>query len=432
MQTEAPDCSDSVDVDALVRALGRDALAASRVLATVSTEQKNAVLHTLAGLIEARAEFLIAENAKDLEAGRASGLTQALLDRLALTPARIAGMTEGIRQVAALPDPVGALLHTYHHPKGFVIEKKRVPIGVIGIIYESRPNVTIDCAALCLKSGNATILRGGKEAIHSNLALAGLVGEAIARHDLPKGVVSLIPTTDRAATRALLGLDEYVHCLIPRGGEGLIRFVAENARMPVLKHYDGVCSVYVDTAADPAMARELVVNAKCQRPSVCNAAENLVIHQELLETQLPGIARALVEAGVELRADGPSRAALARAGVVSKEATEDDFRTEYLDYILSIKTVASLEEAIEFINTHGSGHSDAIVTADEVAARRFQGAVDSATVYWNVSTRFTDGFEFGLGAEIGISTDRMHARGPVGLEELTSYKYVITGHGELK
>lgn len=432
MNSAPSETPNPVDLGALVRSLGQEALAASRILATTPTERKNAVLHTLGDLLEARAEELLAENARDLEAGRASGLSRALLDRLALTEARLAGMIEGVRQIAALPDPVGARLHLYDHPKGFQIEKRRVPIGVIGIIYESRPNVTIDCAALCLKSGNATILRGGKEAIHSNLALANLVTEALTRHGLPKGAAQLIPTTDRAATRALLELDAYVHCLIPRGGEGLIRFVAENARMPVLKHYDGVCSVFVDTQADVAMARDIVVNAKAQRPSVCNAAENLVVHRDVLASHLPPIAAALVEKGVELRADDEALAVLSEAGIGAKQATDEDWRTEYLDLIISIKTVGSAAEAIEFINTHGSGHSDAIVTTDKATARVFQGAVDSATVYWNVSTRFTDGFEFGLGAEIGISTDRMHARGPVGLEELTSYKYVITGHGEVK
>lgn len=424
--------SSITELEALVRQLAHDALTASRILATTSTETKNAVLETLADLIEERAEFLRAENAKDLVAGRESGLPAPLLDRLELTDARIAGMAEGMRQVAALPDPVGAILKTYDHPKGFVIRKRRVPIGVIGIIYESRPNVTIDCAALCLKSGNAAVLRGGKEAFRSNVALVGLIGEALRRHGVTENAVRFIPTTDRAALSILLKLDELIHCLIPRGGEGLVRFVAENARMPVLKHYDGVCNLYLDPSADPGIARDVVVNAKCQRPSVCNAAENLVVHTEALHSLLPGIARALVENGVELRADEASGAALAAAGIESVAASEEDFRTEYLDRILAIKTVGSAEEAIDFINTHGSGHSDAILAEDAATAERFLDAVDSATVYWNVSTRFTDGFEFGLGAEIGVSTDRLHARGPVGLEELTSYKYVISGRGETK
>ncbi len=415
-----------------VRQLAREALAASRELATTPTETKNAVLRTLAGLIEERAESLRAENARDLEAGRAAGLSVPLLDRLELTPARIAAMAEGVRQVATLPDPVGELLKSHSHPKGFVIRKRRVPIGVIGIIYESRPNVTIDCAALCLKSGNATVLRGGKEAFHSNTALAALVAEALRTHGVTEHAVRFIPTTDRAALSILLKLDAYIHCLIPRGGEGLVRFVAEHARMPVLKHYDGVCSVYVDSSASVEMAVSVVVNAKCQRPSVCNAAENLVVDAKALESHLLPVARALAEGKVELRADERALVALNAAGIPALAATEEDFRTEYLDYIIAIKTVDSVDDAIHFINTHGSGHSDAILAEDEAVARRFLDGVDSATVYWNVSTRFTDGFEFGLGAEIGISTDRLHARGPVGLEELTSYKYVITGRGEIK
>lgn len=433
MSTSLDSPSTELDsIESTVAQLGRLALDASRRISTLSTEVKNRVILCLADKIENSRERLIEANSKDMAYGRESGLTSALLDRLELTPKRIDGMIEGLRQVASLPDPVGEILRTYDHPKGFQIVKRRVPIGVIGIIYESRPNVTIDCAALCFKSGNACILRGGKEAFHSNMALVEIVHEALAANGVDTNAVSFIPTTDRLATQALLKLDRYVHCLIPRGGEGLIRFVAENARMPVIKHYDGVCSVYVDREADPEMAVEIVVNAKCQRPSVCNAAENLVIHSDLLETDFLEIARALRHSGVELRADQRSLETLRKNGIPAKVATDEDFRTEYLDLIIAIKTVDSDEEAVDFINRNGSGHSDAIVTADEATAARFQGTVDSATVYWNVSTRFTDGFEFGLGAEIGISTDRLHARGPVGLEELTSYKYVINGHGEVK
>lgn len=420
------------EIQAMVLAMGVEALNASRRLAAIPTEKKNAALLSLADCILEEQESLQEANQKDLTVGRTNGLSSAMLDRLELTSSRIEGMVEGIRQIVRLPDPVGASLSTYDHPKGFKIHKRRVPIGVIGIIYESRPNVTIDCAALCLKSGNATILRGGKEAIHSNRALAALIAQALVAHDLPECAVQLIPTTDRAATRALLELDEYVHCLIPRGGEGLVRFVGENARMPVLKHYDGICSIYVDTKAELEMARSIILNAKVQRPGVCNAAENLVVHRGVLETHLPEMAKSLVEAGVELRADAEAKACLDAHGIKVSEATEEDFRTEYLELILSIRTVDSVEGAIDFINANGSGHSDAIVTSDGVAAKRFQDSIDSATVYWNVSTRFTDGFEFGLGAEIGISTDRMHARGPVGLEELTSYKYIIEGHGEIR
>lgn len=428
---ESPSSSIS-ELEATVTRLAQEALAASRALATTPTEVKNAVLSTLADLIEQRAEMLRKENAKDLLAGREAGLPAPLLDRLELTESRIAGMAEGVRQVAALPDPVGATLKSHQHAKGFTIAKRRVPIGVIGIIYESRPNVTIDCAALCLKSGNAALLRGGKEAFRSNLALVGLIVEALGQHGLTGNAVRFIPTTDRAALSILLKLDAYVHCLIPRGGEGLVRFVAENARMPVLKHYDGVCNVYLDPSADPAMAAKVVVNAKCQRPGVCNAAENLVVHADALSAQLPVVAEALREQNVQLRADDRARLALESAGIASNPATEEDFRTEYLDTIIAIKTVDSADDAIRFINAHGSGHSDAILAEDPAIAERFLNGVDSATVYWNVSTRFTDGFEFGLGAEIGVSTDRLHARGPVGLEELTSYKYVISGHGEVK
>jgi len=422
------------EVETEVRAIALRALAASRRLAGVPTKDKNAAIRAIAGLLDTPQvqETLLEANAADLEAGQRSGLSAALLDRLRLTPERIQAMAEGTRQVADLPDPVGAVLEEKIHPKGFRIEKVRVPIGVIAIVYESRPNVTVDCAVLCLKSGNATILRGGREAFQSNQALAGIISQALRQTGLSPEAVQLIPTTERAALNALLQADDCVHCLIPRGGEGLIRFVAEHARMPVIKHYKGVCNVYLDQAADPAMAVSVTVNAKCQRPSVCNAAENLVVHAALLNGLFLDTGKALHEAGVELRADPPARAALQAAGIPAGPASEEDFYTEYLDRVISIRTVPDLQAAIDFINTHGSGHSDAIVTADPGAAHQFQQEVDAATVYWNVSTRFTDGFEFGLGAEIGISTDKLHARGPMGLNELTTYKYVISGQGETK
>ena len=420
------------DIDALVKDMARAARAAALTLANVPTEAKNRAILRLADLIEANVPNLRAENAKDLAAGAASGLTKAMLNRLELNDKRIAGMLEGARQVAALPDPVGESLDTYLHPQGFTIEKVRVPIGVIGIIYESRPNVTVDCAILCLKSGNASILRGGKEAFHTNRALAALVTQALADTGLPPDAVQFIPTTDRAALSTLLKCNEQIHCIIPRGGESLIRFVAENSTIPVIKHYDGICTVYVDRAADPAMAQEIVVNAKTQYPSVCNAAENLLLHRDALATHLPRIAQALAAKGVELRADPEARALIEAAGLPCAPATEADWKTEYLDLILSIKTVADSAEAIAFVNRYGSGHSDAIVTSDPATAADFLNGVDSATVYWNVSTRFTDGFEFGLGAEIGISTDRLHARGPMGLRELCSYKYKITGTGQTR
>jgi glutamate-5-semialdehyde dehydrogenase len=423
------------EIEKSIQTIAKDALAASQQLAALSTEQKNAALLRIAELLEAPESLplLIEANERDLQTGASLGLSDALLDRLRLTPQRIKGMVEGTRQVAGLEDPVGAILEQKTHKQGFEIEKVRVPIGVVGIIYESRPNVTIDCAVLCLKSGNATILRGGREAYHSNMALASIIRRAFVDTGLPENAVQLIPTVDRFALNVLLKLDDYIHCLIPRGGEGLIRFVAENARMPVIKHYKGVCNVYLDAAAERQKAIKVTVNAKCQRPSVCNAAENLVVHKDVLESIFTDVAKALKEEGCQLRVDQPAADILsAFGGIPFTLATEEDYDTEYLDKIIAVKTVENLDEAIAFVNQYGSGHSDAILTEDAEAAARFQTEVDSATVYWNVSTRFTDGFEFGLGAEIGISTDKLHARGPMGLNELTTYKYLIRGHGEIK
>jgi len=420
------------NLEQTIVALARRALEVSRELAVLPTATKNAALLRLAEKLEAGADALREANARDLAQGRADGLSPAMLDRLELTPKRITAMAEGVRQVAALPDPVGQTIGAHTHAKGFEIRKVRVPIGVIGIIYESRPNVTVDCAALCLKSGNATILRGGKEAFHSNQALVRLIGDSLAEAGIPTAAVQFVPTTDREALRILLHQDDSVHCIIPRGGEGLIRFVAGEARMPVIKHYKGVCNVFIDAAADPAMARAITLNAKCQRPGVCNAAENLIIHRSLLDGLFLDIARDLQTAGVELRVDADAARALATAGIPHQPASAADYDEEYLALVLAVKTVADLDDAVAFINRHGSGHSDAIITADARTAEAFLSRIDSATVYWNASTRFTDGFEFGLGAEIGISTDRLHARGPMGLEELTSYKYQIRGHGDVR
>jgi len=423
------------DLATTVRQLAESARAASLKLAVTSTEAKNRALTALAEKIESSIPALIAANAKDLEAGRAAGLSSAMLDRLTLNESRIRQMAQGVREIVALPDPVGTELERTIRPNGLVIRKVRVPIGVIAIIYESRPNVTVDCAALCLKAGDATILRGGKEAFHSNTALASLIAEALAVAGLPATAVQLIPTTDRAALNTLLKLNDLVHCIIPRGGEALIRFVTENSSIPVIKHYKGVCFVYVDRAAALALAEPLLVNAKVQRPSACNAAEQLLVHRDIATAALPRLAKALQTArtgGVELRCDAASAAILAAAGIATKPATAEDYRTEFLDYVLCVRVVDSLDAAIATINRDSSNHSDAIVTADESAARRFQAEVDSATVYWNASTRFTDGFEFGLGAEIGISTDRLHARGPMGLAELCSYKFVIDGTGQIR
>lgn len=424
--------TEATDIASLVKDIALEARAASLTLANVPSEQKNRAILRLAELIEENVPSLEVENAKDLEAGKAAGLTSAMLNRLELNEKRISGMVEGARQVAALPDPVGESLDTYQHPQGFSIEKVRVPIGVIGIIYESRPNVTVDCAILCLKSGNASILRGGKEAFHTNTALATLVSQALDETDLPPKAVQFIPTTDRAALNTLLKLNDQIQCIIPRGGEGLIRFVSENSTIPVIKHYDGICTLYVDKAADLAMAESIVVNAKTQYPSVCNAAENLLVHRDVVEFHLPQIARGLLAKGTALKADAEAMEILETAGIDCEAAAEKDWSTEYLDLTISIKVVGSSEEAMAFINKYGSSHSDAIITDDADTAAKFLNGVDSSTVYWNVSTRFTDGFEFGLGAEIGISTDRLHARGPMGLRELCSYKYKVIGNGQIR
>jgi glutamate-5-semialdehyde dehydrogenase len=424
----------SADLAQLVTGIARRARTASLVLATTPTAQKDAALRTLAHLLRAAEAELLAANAKDLAAAEANQLTKAQIERLSLSPAKLAHLAESVLQVAALPDPVGQTLDSWTRPNGLRIRQVRVPIGVIGIIYEARPNVTIDCAILCLKSGNASILRGGKEIFHTNTAFAALIQRALAEAGLPADAVQLIPTTDRAALTHLLKLDELIHCIIPRGGESLIRFVAQNSTIPVIKHYTGVCFVYVDKSADPVMAERILLNAKTQRPGVCNAAEQLLVHADAAPTVLPRLATALSAKGVQLRADPSACAILASASpaISHAPATDADYKAEFLDLILAIRVVPDLETAIATINRDSSGHTDAIVTADETAARRFQAAVDSAVVPWNASTRFNDGFEFGFGAEIGISTDRLHARGPMGLKELCSYKYLIDGEGQVR
>lgn len=422
----------SAELVSLVTSIAQRARAASLALATVPAERKNAALNRLAELLTGSVDALLAANQLDLAAATENGLSRPQVDRLTLTSERLAHLAESVRQVAALPDPVGEVLEDWTRPNGLHLRKLRVPIGVIGIIYEARPNVTIDCAILCLKSGNASILRGGKEIFHTNTAFAALITQALAETGLPADAVQLIPTTDRAALNTLLKLDTYVHCIIPRGGEGLIRFVAENSTIPVIKHYTGVCFVYLDAAADPTIAERVTLNAKTQRTGVCNAAEQLLVHADAAETVLPGVARALVAKGVQLRCDAASAAVLARAGVDTAPAAPADYTAEFLDLIMAVRLVTSLDEAVGIINRDGSGHTDAIITRDESAARRFQAGVDSAVVVWNASTRFNDGFEFGFGAEIGISTDRLHARGPMGLRELCSYKYVIDGNGQIR
>ncbi len=422
----------SADLANLVTSIAERARAASLILATAPTEQKNRALIRLAELIPAAEAELMEANAKDLAAAKENNLAAAQIDRLTLNTKRLELLAESVRQVAALPDPVGEVLEDTVRPNGLEIRKLRVPIGVIGIIYEARPNVTIDCAILCLKSGNASILRGGKEIFNTNTAFAALLAQALVYAGLPEDAVQLIPTTDRAALTTLLKLDTLIHCIIPRGGESLIRFVAENSTIPVIKHYQGVCFVYLDKAADATIAEAVTVNAKTSRVSVCNAAEQLLIHRDVAHTLLPKVALALRAKNVELRCDEESANILEKENIPFRPATVADYRTEFLDYVIAIRVVDSVTEAIATINRDGSAHSDAIITTDEPAAQAFFLGVDSATVFWNASTRFNDGFEFGFGAEIGISTDRLHARGPMGLRELCSYKYLIRGTGQTR
>ena len=413
----------------IVTQIAHDAREASLVLAAAPSEKKNLALKILARLIRENQSLITSENQKDLDA--ATTLSNAFRDRLALTPKRIEAMAAGVEEVAELADPVGQIISETHRPNGLLIQKIRTPIGVIGIIYESRPNVTVDCASLCLKSGNASILRGGKEAFNSNMCLARIIAQALEEAGLPSKSVQIIPTGDRAAMNTLLKLDQFVNCIIPRGGESLIRFVVENSTIPVIKHYKGVCTIYVDEFADAEMAKAIAVNAKCQRPGTCNAAENLIVHESQADAFLE-IAKALSDSGVEIRADGKALELLRANTVVANEANEEDFGAEYTDMIISARLVKSLDEAVKFVNAYGSGHSDAIVTNNPQNAELFLNSVDSAAVYWNASTRFTDGFEFGLGAEIGISTDKLHARGPMGLDELCIYKYKIFGSGQTR
>ena len=402
---------------------------AERVLAVAGTAQKNRALEAMARALKERESAILAENQKDLAAARESGMKASLLDRLALSPQRIDGIVEGVRQVAALPDPIGCVTRMEKRPNGLVIGKRRVPLGVIGIIYEARPNVTVDAAALCLKSGNAVILRGGKEAFRSNKAFVAVMRDALEAAGLPRDCVALVEDTSRTSAQELMGLTGYLDVLIPRGGAGLIRTVVENARVPVIETGVGVCHVYVDEEADLDMGARIIYNAKTSRPSVCNAAECLLVHAQAAEAFLPKAKALLDQKNVELRGC-PRTCAILGEGV--QPACEADWDTEFGDYILAVKVVEDAGEAIDFINAYGSGHSEAIVTNNYFTAQRFLDQVDAAAVYVNASTRFTDGFEFGLGAEIGISTQKMHARGPMGLEELTSSKYIVYGTGQVR
>jgi glutamate-5-semialdehyde dehydrogenase len=418
----------SVSIQQEIHELGRRARAAAHVLSRLETKEKNRILSAMADAIDARRASIQDANHLDLAAGRAAGLTPALLDRLELTGARVQAMSDGLRVIVELPDPVGEVLRQWTRPIGIAIEKIRVPIGVIGIIYESRPNVTADGAALCFKTSNAVILRGGKEAVHSNRAIADTLRDAGREAGCPEDAIQLVQSTDREGVRHLVQMTEFVDIIIPRGGEGLIRAVAEQAHVPVIKHYKGVCHTYVDADADLEMAMSICENAKVQRPGVCNAMETMLVHTAVAPAFLPEMAGRLQSQGVELRGDAEARRLV--PGI--KEATDADWEEEYLDLILAVRIVPDLDAAIDHINTFGSHHSDAIVTESAGAQAAFTQRIDSAAVYVNASTRFTDGAEFGMGAEIGISTDKLHARGPVGLEELTTYKYVILGNGQIK
>jgi glutamate-5-semialdehyde dehydrogenase len=409
-------------------AMARAAKAAAAELVTVSGGAKDAWLRHSAALLREQAGRILDANALDIEAGPGYGLTDAQVDRLRLTPARIESISVALEEIAMLRDPVGEVIEAAVRPNGLEVAKIRVPLGVVFFIYESRPNVTADAAAICVKSGNAVILRGGKEASHSNRAIVDLLTQAARKHGIPNGAIQLVGTTDRAAVGHFLALPDLIDVAIPRGGEGLIRRVASEAKMPVMKHFAGNCHVYVDRAADPELAVRLTVNSKCQRMGVCNACESLLVHRDVVDTLLPRLARALREQGIEIRGDA-SACSLVEG---SKPATEEDYFAEYLGPVISVRVVDSLDDAIRHINHYGSHHTDAIITTDLNAARQFTKRVDSSAVMVNASTRFNDGGEFGLGAEIGISTDRFHARGPCGLRELTSYKYVVHGDGQIR
>ena len=420
-----------MDIQHLMTDIGRAARKASRAMAKADTAAKNRALQLIAAAIRRDAALLTAANQQDLEAARTNGLAAALVDRLTLSEKAIATMAEGLEQIAALPDPIGEITNMKYRPSGIQVGQMRVPLGVIGIIYEARPNVTVDAAGLCIKSGNATILRGGSEAIHCNQALAQLVKEGLAGAGLPSEAVQIIDTTDRAVVGAMITMPEFIDVIVPRGGKGLIERLMKDSKVPMIKHLDGICHVYIDDKADIAKALPVAFNAKCHRYGTCNTMETLVLARGIAQQILPELAKLFAEKQVELRADGEAMQLLSGYPML-KAATEEDWHTEYLDAILSVKIISGVDEAIDFINTYSSQHTDSIITEDYSRALQFLREVDSASVMVNASTRFADGFEYGLGAEIGISNDKLHARGPVGLEGLTSVKYVVLGHGEVR
>ena len=416
------------DVKSIIEEMAKRAKQASRIVANLPTGIKNSVLNRTADAIEARKEQLKTENRKDLDSAQEKGLSAAFIDRLALTDKVIKSMADGLREVAALPDPVGEVVKMWKRPNELLVGRVRIPLGVICMIYESRPNVTIDAAGLCLKAGNATILRGGSDAIHSNMALAGILQDVLKELNVPREAVQVVPTTDRDAVTELLKREEEIDLIIPRGGEGLIRFVAENSRIPVLKHYKGVCHVYVDQSADLNMAKEICFNAKVQRPGVCNAMEGMLVHETVAESFLPEMGKAFQEAGVEIRGCERTCSILPHA----KKAQESDWGEEFLDLVLAVRVVDSMGEAMDYIAKYGSNHTEAIVTMDYARARKFLSEVDASLVLVNASTRFNDGGQLGLGAEIGISTSKLHAYGPMGLEELTTTKFIAYGDGQIR
>ncbi len=425
--------AETLNINDYMQSVGRSARGASRLIARADTDAKNRALLAIAAAIRRETTAILAANAEDVQAARAEGLDEAMLDRLTLSRKSVATMTEGLEQIMQLPDPIGEISELKFRPTGIQVGRMRVPLGVIGIIYEARPNVTVDAAGLCLKAGNAAILRGGSEAIRCNRTLAALVHEGLRAAGLPEAAVQIVDTTDRAAVGELITMKEYVDVIVPRGGKGLIERISNESRIPVIKHLDGICHVYIDSDADLDKAIRIADNAKTQRYGTCNTMETLLVAQGIAPRVLPPLCRIYQEKGIELRCCPETREILEAAGLSGlKDATEDDWRTEYLAPILSISTLPGLDEAIEHINTFGSQHTDAIVTENYTKALRFLREVDSSSVMVNASTRFADGFEYGLGAEIGISTDKLHARGPVGLEGLTSLKWVVLGNGEVR
>lgn len=417
-----------MDLKTQIIAKAAAAKSAACQLVVLSTQKKNQALLAMAAALEKRQEMILEENAKDLTAGRSKGLSRALLDRLMLNESRIQAMAEGLRQTASLPDPIGEGISAIRRPNGLEIQKVRVPLGVIGIIYEARPNVTVDAAGLCLKAGNAVILKGGSEALHSNLAIISIITQAAYDSGIPEGAIQFIESTDRQAVNILLKLNNYLDVVIPRGGAGLIKAVVENSSVPVIETGTGICHIFVDVAADLQMAEAIAINAKVTRPAVCNSMETLLVHQAIAAKFLPGLLAAFVAEGVEVR--GCPKTQTYHEAVLA--AVEEDWATEYGELILSVKVVNDIDEAINHITTYSTKHSEAIITRDYTNARKFQRQVDAAAVYVNASTRFTDGFEFGFGGEIGISTQKLHARGPMGLTELTSSKYLILGDGQIR